>query len=58
MTQGNVLQTWKDYGIFFGITDQRTIEKRLINLKVKIPAKGAPMMRLEVLQARIDAQQK
>lgn len=54
MTEGNVLQTWKDYQSFFGVGDQRTAEKRLSNLGVKIPKKGAPMMRLEVLQAKID----
>ena len=56
MTDGQVLQKCKDYIAFFGVSDWRIAKKRLEALGFTVPKGGAPMIRKEVLQRKIDEQ--
>lgn len=54
MTDGNVLQKWKDYCTYFGGVDKKTAKGKLELLGFRCPKRGAPMIRLEALKKRID----
>jgi hypothetical protein len=59
MTDGGVLAKWKDYQIYFGtaekMVDKKTAQARLRMLKIRIPRRGAPLIRREALDRIIDA---
>ncbi len=54
MTDGHVLSRCKDFCTFFGVSDWRIAKKRLSALGFKLPRRGAPMIRREVLERKID----
>ena len=58
MTDGGVLAKWKDYQTYFGtaekMVDKKTAQSRLRSLKIKIPRRGAPLMRRTALDKLID----
>jgi hypothetical protein len=56
MTDGHVFQKCKDYIAYFNVSDWRQAKKRLTKLGFKCPAKGAPMIRKEILERKIDNQ--
>lgn len=58
MTDGGVMQRWKDYQTYFGGVDVKTVKSRLAVLGFKIPRWGAPIIRREMLDKKIDEKAK
>ena len=58
MTDGGVLVKWKDYRIYFDVQQTRTAKQRLSALGIKIPKAGAPTLRREVLDMKVDEKSK